>query len=223
MIGPCDAAHIRGNRPNRLRRTEAAASARTVPAVRIPYDFPSPLRTERLVLRVMTTDDADDVYVYSSREDVSRYLMNEPRTREEVEEKVAEFAGAITLAGDGDYWQPAVVLASNPGRVMGHVYFTIKSVANSTAEIGFAMHPKFSGQGYMTEASIAVLDIAFGALGLHRVMAELDPRNAPSVALCKRLGMREEAHFVEDLWFKGEWGDTGIYAILDREWAARPR
>jgi RimJ/RimL family protein N-acetyltransferase len=40
------------------------------------------------------------------------------------------------------------------------------------------------------------------------------------VALCKRLGMREEAHFVEDLWFKGAWGDTGIYAILDREWDA---
>jgi hypothetical protein len=33
--------------------------------------------------------------------------------------------------------------------------------------------------------------------------------------------MRQEAHFVEDLWFKGAWGDTAIYAILDREWAAR--
>jgi len=32
--------------------------------------------------------------------------------------------------------------------------------------------------------------------------------------------MREEAHFVEDLWFKGEWADTGIYAVLDREWRA---
>jgi RimJ/RimL family protein N-acetyltransferase len=33
--------------------------------------------------------------------------------------------------------------------------------------------------------------------------------------------MREEAHFVEDLWVKGEWSDTGIYGILGREWAAR--
>jgi RimJ/RimL family protein N-acetyltransferase len=53
------------------------------------------------------------------------------------------------------------------------------------------------------------------------VRAELDPCNAASIALCRRLGMREEAYFVEDLWFKGGWGDTGIYAILDREWAAR--
>jgi RimJ/RimL family protein N-acetyltransferase len=193
------------------------------PRPQLPYDFPSPLRTERLVLRVMTLDDTDDVYAYSSREDVSQYLLNEPRTREEVEEKMAEFVTAITLAGDGDFWQIAVVRADDPGRVMGHVYFTIKSVANSTAEIGFTQHPDFNGQGYMTEAANAVLEIAFGELGLHRVMAELDPRNSASVALCKRLGMREEAHFVEDLWFKGHWGDTGIYAILDREWAERPR
>jgi RimJ/RimL family protein N-acetyltransferase len=189
----------------------------------LPYDFPSPLHTERLVLRLMTLDDVDDVYAYQSREDVSRYLLHEPRTRAEVEEHVAGNAEATTLTDDGDFWQLAVARADDPGRVMGHVYFTIKSIANSTAEIGFTQHPDFHGQGYMTEAANAVLEIAFGELGLHRVMAELDPRNAASVALCKRLGMREEAHFVEDLWFKGHWGDTGIYAILDREWAERRR
>jgi RimJ/RimL family protein N-acetyltransferase len=62
--------------------------------------------------------------------------------------------------------------------------------------------------------------MAFGTLGLHRVFAQLDPRNDASIALCRRLGMREEAYLVEDLWFKGAWGDTAIYAILDREWPA---
>ena len=50
--------------------------------------------------------------------------------------------------------------------------------------------------------------------------AELDPRNTASIALCKRLGMREEAYFVEEMMFKGEWGDTGVYAILEREWGS---
>lgn len=36
-----------------------------------------------------------------------------------------------------------------------------------------------------------------------------------------RLGTREEAYFVKDVMFKGEWGDTGIYAILADEWAQR--
>ncbi|MFW8746231.1 GNAT family N-acetyltransferase, partial [Mesorhizobium japonicum] len=57
--------------------------------------------------------------------------------------------------------------------------------------------------------------------GFHRLKAEVDPENAASIAVCRRLGMRVEAHFVRDLWLKGAWVDTGIYAILDDEW--RPR
>ena len=69
--------------------------------------------------------------------------------------------------------------------------------------------------------NIAMLDIAFGPLGLHRVYAELDPRNTASIRLCERLGMRSEAYFVEHMMFKGAWADTGIYGILDREWTGR--
>ena len=69
-----------------------------------------------------------------------------------------------------------------------------------------------------------MLGIAFDTMGLHRVIAELDPRNTPSVALCLRLGMRHEAHFVEEMMFKGQWADTGVYAILARQWrASAPR
>jgi RimJ/RimL family protein N-acetyltransferase len=189
--------------------------------VRLPYTFAAPLRTARLVLRTMTPDDVDDVHAYQSREDVCRYLTFEPRTRDQVAEKVELYSRALALRGDGDFWQLALERAGRRGQVIGDLYFTIKSVANAVGEIGWSLHPDFSGHGYMTEAAEAVLDIAFGQLGLHRVQAELDPRNLASVALCRRLGLREEAHFVEDVWFKGHWGDTGIYAILDREWGAR--
>jgi RimJ/RimL family protein N-acetyltransferase len=83
------------------------------------------------------------------------------------------------------------------------------------------MHPDFTGRGYAVEAARAVLDVAFRVMTLHRVIAELDPRNDASIALCKRLGMREEAFYVKDLWFKGGWADTGLYAILREEWLAR--
>jgi RimJ/RimL family protein N-acetyltransferase len=194
----------------------------TMPDLRLPYEFAVPVLTARLVLRTMTHDDVDDIHAYQSRADVCRYLPLEPRTRDEVVEKVTKCSTALALNGDGDYWQLAVERASHPGRVIGDVYFTIKSVANATGEIGWTLHPDFAGQGYMTEAASAILEIAFASLGLHRVRAELDPRNDASIALCERLGMRKEAHFVEDLWFKGGWADTGIYAILDREWPPRP-
>jgi RimJ/RimL family protein N-acetyltransferase len=189
-----------------------------MPEVRLPYVFTSPLHTARLVLRTMTPDDVDDIYDYQARADVCRYLMFEPRTRDEVAEKLAKYSTAHALNGEGDFWQLAIERAGDSGRVIGDVYFAIKSVANATGEIGWTLHPDFAGNGYMTEAAGAVLNIAFCRLGLHRVRAELDARNSASIALCRRLGMREEAHFVEDLWFKGAWGDTAVYAILDHEW-----
>jgi RimJ/RimL family protein N-acetyltransferase len=190
-------------------------------SVRLPYEFPSPLRTARLVLRTMTDEDVDDIHAYQSRPDVCRYLPFEPRSRDEVAAKIAKYSSALVLSGDGDFWQLAIELASDPGHVIGDVYFTISDAANATCEIGWTVHPGHTGSGYMTEAAQAVLNIAFNKLRLHRATARLDPRNRESAALCERLGMREEALFVEDVWFKGGRGDTAIYAILDREWAAR--
>jgi RimJ/RimL family protein N-acetyltransferase len=189
-----------------------------MPATRLPYEFTAPVRTARLVLRAMRPGDVDDLYAYQSDPDVCRYLPFEPRTRGEVVEKVAKFSAALTLAGDGDFWQLAI---EREGGVIGDLYFTIKSAADAAGEIGWTLHPDHARRGYMTEAASALLEIAFGTLGLHRVSAVLDPRNHASAALCRRLGMRAEAHFVEDLWFKGEWGDTAVHAILDREWASR--
>jgi len=183
---------------------------------RLPFTF-EPVRTERLLLRMMTTDDVDDIHAYQSRDDVCRYLLFEPRDRTVVAEKVAQHAAATALTGDGDYWQIAI---ERGGRVIGDLFFTIKSVEHSTGEIGWTMHPDFHGRGYMTEAASAGLRIAFERLGLHRVIANLDARNVASVALCRRLGMREEAHHLEDMWSKGEWTDSYIYAVLAREWRA---
>ncbi|HEX4444329.1 MAG TPA: GNAT family protein [Galbitalea sp.] len=189
----------------------------------LPYVFSDPIHTDRLTIRLMTERDVDDIHSYQSREDVCRYLLFDPRTREQVAEKVAKHAAATTLEKDGDYWQLALelpVTGGAPSRVIGDLYFTIASLANSKAEIGWSMHPDFHGNGYASEGATAVLKLAFDVLRLHRVVAELDPRNDASVALCKRLGMREEAFFVRDLWFRDDWADTGMYAILRDEWLA---
>lgn len=187
----------------------------------LPFSFVEPIRTERLTLRLMTAADVDDVHAYQGREDVCRYLLYEARSRDEVADSIEKYAAATTLAVDHDWIEPAIEL---DGRVIGQMYLNLASAENFGAEIGWTLHPDFFGRGYATEAATAVLDLAFGEIGLHRVRAELDPRNDASIALCRRLGMREEAYFVKDLMFRGDWADTGVYAILAEEWAAqRPR
>ena len=190
------------------------------PSLRLPYELNGPVQTERLLIRRMAMRDVDDIHVYQSREDVCRYLPFAPRSRDEVADKVAQFSEAIVLTGEGDYWQLAIERLADPGRVIGDVYFSLRSTANAAGEIGWTLHPSHAGQGYMTEAAGAILEVAFAGIGLHRVFARLDPRNEPSAALCRRLGMREEGYFAQDTWFKGEWGDTSIFAILAHEWEA---
>lgn len=193
------------------------------PTPHLPYVVAAPIRTERLTLRMMTSDDIDDIYDYQSREDVCRYLLFEPRTLEQVAEKVEACSRATTLASDGDYLQLALELPGTGrarARVIGDSFFKLANVAESQGEIGWTLHPDFMGHGYASEAAGTVLGIAFEQLGLHRVIANLAPENSASIALCLRLGMRKEAHFVKDIWLKGDWVDTGIYAILRDEWLA---
>lgn len=183
----------------------------------LPWLF-TDYRTDRLLVRRMRESDLDDVFAFMRLEETAKYELHEPRSREETAEKLAETAGRTRLESDGDWVQPAIEL---DGRVIGQLYLKVASVVNQTVEIGWTLHPDAQGRGYATEAASALVDRMFGEAGFHRLKAEVDPENAASIAVCRRLGMRVEAHFVRDLWLKGAWVDTGIYAILDDEWRAR--
>ena len=182
----------------------------------IAWDF-EPIITQRLTLRLMVDDDLDDVYAWMSDESVTRYQLYDVRSRNEVREHIDKVKVARRIEHDDDFVEFAIELE---GRVIGCLYYVLKSAENETAEVGWALTAAYQGKGYAFEAASAVRDLAFGTMGLHRIVAEIDPRNAPSIALCVRLGMREEAHHIEDLMFKGAWADTGIYAMLAREWRA---
>ncbi|WP_434811126.1 GNAT family N-acetyltransferase [Microbacterium sp. bgisy189] len=181
----------------------------------LPADF-TRLTGERVTLDPLRPDDIDPLFAMQSDPAVTRYLLYGPRTREQVEEVLARDAPRTRLAAIDDYLQPAI--RDEHGAFVGTMYLTMHSIDDRTAEIGWILLPAAQGKGYAAEAARMLLDYCFGPLDLHRVYAELDPRNTASVALCERLGMRHEGHFVEDMFLKGEWTDTARYAILEREW-----
>ena len=183
-------------------------------------DFP--IETDRLLLRPLDPDrDVDDVLAYQSRADVCRYIPYEPRTREQIAERLADPERTrSTLDKDGQVMSLAVELRET-GRVIGDVVLIYASAEHQCAEIGYVLNPDYHGNGYITEACRALLALAFDEFKLRRVIARIDDRNDASAAVLRRLGMRQEAHLIENELFKGEWTSEIDFAILAAEWHSR--
>lgn len=179
------------------------------------------LTTDRLRLRPLSLTDVDDILEYQSDPDTVRYIPWPQRSRDDVLRALEEHATrAVETPGvDGEF----VLLAwelHDGGRVIGQSNLSIESAQHRHASIGWVTHPAHLRRGYALEATTALLDWAFATLGLHRVTATIDSRNLASARFAERLGMRLEAHHIDDEWFKGEWTSTWTYALLEREWHA---
>ncbi len=177
-----------------------------------------PLRTERLILRLFTSGDLEAVYDMQSRPEVARYLYWSPRDRNGAAESLREKVRCTSIEVEGDILNLAVTRARG-GPVIGDMMLHYVSASHRQAEVGYILHPDAQGEGLATEATRAIVDLAFRELGVHRVFGQIDARNTASARVLERVGMRREAHLVENEWVKGEWTDEVIYAVLADEWA----
>ena len=179
-----------------------------------------PLRTPRLLLRPFEPGDVDALLPIHSDEEAVRFVPYAPRDRAGVVAVLERKVTSTGLAQEGDLLELAVVLADD-GTLIGDVLLALRSVEHETLEVGYIFSPAHGGRGYAGEAVAALLDLAFGELGARRVIARVDARNTASRALLERLGLRLEAHLVENERFKGELSDETDYAVLAREWSTR--
>lgn len=178
-----------------------------------------PIKTERLRLRPYRADDLDAFCEIHAYPDVVRYLYFDSPTREIASGMLEKHARRVEILQEGDKLLLALELPG--GTVIGDVSLTWLSEKHKQGEIGFALHPDHQGKGLAREAAELMLRLGFEGLGLHRICGRLDARNAASANLLERLGMRREAHILENEFVKGEWTDELLFAVLAREWAAR--
>jgi RimJ/RimL family protein N-acetyltransferase len=181
-----------------------------------------PIRTERLLLRPVTVDDADALLAYRSRADVTRYVPFEPMTREQIVERIGGQWARTELTDAGQALMLGAEVAAT-GELAGDVILFWRSREHAGGEIGYVFDPGLSRRGYATEAARATLRLGFECLGLHRIIARIDERNEASARLARRLGMRQEARLVRHELFKGEWSTELDFAMLAEEWQAAAR
>jgi RimJ/RimL family protein N-acetyltransferase len=178
-----------------------------------------PVRTERLSLRPLSTDDVEALLVYRSRPDVCRYVPFEPMTRKVIHDRLASVWAATELTDEGQSLTLGIEVTET-GRLIGDVVLFWHSRVHAGGEIGYVLDPDARGQGYATEAAHALLRLGFDQLHLHRVVARIDERNTSSARVARRLGMRQEACLVHNQLFKGEWSTELGFAMLADEWPA---
>jgi len=172
--------------------------------------------TERLSIRRPELGDADAMFRYRSDPLISRYQNWEPASLGEIRDFIAGLE-EIELDTPGRWYQLGLYVRTS-GEMTGDCGIHVQKDDPRQVEFGITLARDFQGHGLATEALRAVLRYLFIELEKHRVYGSVDPRNAPSLTLLERIGMRREAHFVDSLWFKGAWADDVIFAMLRREY-----
>ncbi len=107
--------------------------------------------------------------------------------------------------------------------VVGTCTLAALSTEHRRGELGYALARDAWGRGYLAEALPALLRFAFETLALHRVEADVDPRNTRSIRVLEREGFRREGHLRERYHVAGELQDAVLYGLLRPDWSDRHR
>jgi RimJ/RimL family protein N-acetyltransferase len=180
---------------------------------------PAPFfETTRLRVRRFVSADLHPFVAYRANPEVARYQSWSDYTEDQGAALIESMRGAEP--GIPGEWYQLALEEKDSGELIGDLALKVDADEPRIAEVGFTLAPAHQGKGYGAEALGAILGWAFETLGLHRIYAVTDALNVPAAILLERVGFRREAHFHENVWFKGAWGSELLFAILEREWAA---
>jgi RimJ/RimL family protein N-acetyltransferase len=174
------------------------------------------IETARLRLDRLEGRDAPVLFEYRGDDAVARYQGWRPADPAEAGAFIESQRGLVF--GTADSWCQLAIRERATGELAGDLGVHFPASTQDAIEFGISLRPARQGRGYAREAMAAVLELAFGEWGYRRSVGSVDPRNIASIALLRSLGFRQEAHHVESYFFRGEWVDDVIFAMLDREW-----
>ena len=171
------------------------------------FEPPEPPHGARVAIRLLERRDADDFLALArdSRE------LHRPWTYPP--ERPEQFEELYSRSRHDDF---VCLVAVVPGTEELVGVFTISQIfrgAFQSAYLGYYANQRHAGQGLMREALEQVLDHAFGPLALHRIEANIQPGNHPSIALARGAGFRLEGFSPRYLLIGGQWRDHERYAL----------
>lgn len=179
-----------------------------------------PLRfeTERLLLRPLEEKEAPALFELHADPEVMRYWSTAPWT-DPAEGKRAIERGWAAIR-DGTSIRFGMFEREDPRLIGTCTLFNFHEI-NRRAEVGYILRRSHWGQGLMREALSGLMRYAFGVLALHRIEADVDPRNLASARTLEGLGFLQEG-FLRERWIiDGVPSDSAIYGLLITDWERR--
>ena len=150
------------------------------------FSSPPAVETERLYLRRIDASDYEDVFEYSSKDEVTEYLSWEKHADKKFTKKYLKIIDKAYK--EGRYFDWALELKSS-GKMIGTCGFSGIDYVNNTCEIGYVINPDYWGRSYASEAASAVIEYAFDILGAYAVYAKCFRENNASREVMKKCGM----------------------------------
>jgi ribosomal-protein-alanine N-acetyltransferase len=171
----------------------------------------------RVSLRPITERDIDSLYAIFSDPEVIRYWSSPPlKDREAARKLLSDIHDKFQRRL---YFQWGIAQRIDDTLIGTSTLFHVES-NNHRAEIGYALGRAHWRKGYIQEALRALLGYAFVELDLHRIEADVDPRNKASIRTLERLGFQKEGYLRERWKVNGEIQDALFYGLLRGEWEA---
>ncbi|MDA1689751.1 MULTISPECIES: GNAT family N-acetyltransferase [Bacillus cereus group] len=168
--------------------------------------------TERLTIRPFKSTDLQDVFAIYINDDTCKFLLHNKWTHEDMQKRFNKKLENNVLTKDS-ILSLAVIYKT---KVVGDLSVWYTNMKD-TVEIGYSFSNEVAGRGLATEAVSSLVFKLFNECNVHRIQANLDARNIASQKLCERIGMRKEAHFIQDFWNKDEWTDSIVYGMLSSD------
>jgi ribosomal-protein-alanine N-acetyltransferase len=179
------------------------------------------LRTERLVLRPLTLDDAPKLlqYVLANRRWLAPWEPAHPSAYYTLEGQ----RGILNQCQEDRRAETGVLLGvferdGRNGELHGRV--SVSGIVRGIWQngfVGYSISASRAGQGYMTEALRRLVLYSFAELRLHRLQASIIPRNTPSLRVVEKCGFRHEGRALRYLKINEVWEDHDLYALTADE------
>ncbi len=172
------------------------------------------LETERLLLRRVTLDDVDDMFIYASNEEVSKYVTwNTHKTLSDT----YDYINFVLNKYDNNQVAPWGIEYKENGEFIGTIDFVWWKPHHKIAEIGYVISQEYWGKGLATEATRALIKFGFKEMDLVRIQARCSIENIASARVMEKSGMSFEGIIRKGIFVKGIHQDIKMYSIIDEE------